>query len=65
VEDYQRLKERQDPSAATWVSAWLAYEKRIQDAPEWAFNPGTLRSLIVSMFVLLGTVLARVIAERF
>jgi len=64
-EDYLRLKEHTDVNLANWVSAWLAYEKRIQDVPEWAFNPGTVRSLIASMFVPIGTVLARIVAERF
>jgi hypothetical protein len=64
-EDYVRLKEHTDVNLANWVSAWLAYEKRIQDVPEWAFNPGTIRSLIASTLVPIGTVLARVLAERF
>jgi hypothetical protein len=63
-EDYRQLKERKDATVANWVSAWLAYEKRIQDAHEWAFNPETIRNLIASMFVPIGTVLARIIAER-
>ena len=64
-EDYRQLKESKDADLAKWVGAWLAYEKRIQDAPEWAFNPGTIRSLIASMLVPIGTVVARIVAERF
>jgi hypothetical protein len=64
-EDYLRLKEHADVNLASWVSAWLAYEKRIQDVPEWAFNPVTIRSPSASILVPIGTVLARIVAERF
>jgi hypothetical protein len=64
-EDYRRLKERTDPNLANWVTAWLAYEKRIQEAPEWPFNPETLRNLVAAMLMPIGTFAARIIAERF
>ncbi|MBI3742615.1 MAG: hypothetical protein HY257_12785 [Chloroflexi bacterium] len=69
ADDYRRLKERHAAGDhdvdAKHVSAWLAYEKRILDAPEWAFNPQTIRNLAVSMFVPIGTAIGRVLAERF
>ncbi len=46
------------------VSAWLAYEKRILDAPDWAFNPQTIRNLAAAMFLPIGTAIGRLLAER-
>ena len=64
-EDYRLLKEHKDPTLAHWVTAWLAYEKRLQETPEWPFNPATIRNLIAAMLMPIGTLAARIIAERF
>jgi hypothetical protein len=64
-EDYRQLKEHKDSNLANWVTAWLAYEKRLLEAPEWPFNPETIRNLVAAMLVPIGTLAARVLAERF
>jgi hypothetical protein len=65
ADGYRTLKERADPDVSSCVAAWLAYEKRIREAPEWPFNPETIRSLFAAMLMPLGTLLARIVMERF
>jgi hypothetical protein len=43
-----RFQEAQEQEATSEVHAWLAYEKRIQDAPEWPYTTDIMRSLLVS-----------------
>ncbi len=67
-QDYRALKTRDaanDAAPLHQVNAWLAYEKRIQDAPEWALNTQTVRNLAASTLMPVGTVVARFFAERF
>jgi hypothetical protein len=45
------------------ITAWLAYEKRIEEAPEWPYTTDTLRNLIVSTLIPIGAWVAQVIVE--
>jgi hypothetical protein len=45
------------------ITAWLAYEKRIEEAPEWPYTTDTLRNLVVSTLIPIGAWVAQVIVE--
>jgi hypothetical protein len=67
---YQELKERaaqghlQDMEALSdSITAWLAYEKRIKEAPEWPYTTDTLRNLVVSTLVPIVAWAAQVVVE--
>ena len=42
---FQKLLEQ---GTAAQVQTWLAYEKRIQEAPEWPFTAAIIRNLLIS-----------------
>jgi hypothetical protein len=42
------FQELQEQGTAGQVQTWLAYEKRIQDAPEWPFTAAIIRNLLIS-----------------
>ena len=45
------------------ITAWLAYERRIEDAPGWPYTANTLRNLLVSTLLPVGARAARIILE--
>jgi len=42
------------------ITAWLNYERRIREVPEWPFNAGILRRLIVSTLAPIAVFLVKV-----
>jgi hypothetical protein len=42
------FQELQEQGTTDQVQTWLAYEKRIQDAPEWPFTAAIIRNLLIS-----------------
>ncbi|MSP13866.1 MAG: hypothetical protein EXR62_13035 [Chloroflexi bacterium] len=46
------------------VSAWLSYEKRIQEAPEWPYTADTLRRLILSTLLPLAAWVGNILIDR-
>jgi hypothetical protein len=67
---YKEWKERnaegklQDMEALSYaITAGLAYEKRIEEAPEWPYTTGTLRNLIVSTLLPVAAWLAQMVVE--
>lgn len=47
------------------INALVAFEKRLLDARTWPYNVSMLRTLFVSVFIPLGSILARVGVEIF
>ena len=45
------------------VGAWLAYREVIEQAPEWPYTTGTLRSLLVSTLLPVAAWLAQLLVE--
>ena len=37
------------------ITAWLAYEKRIEAAPDWPYTTETLRNLVASVLIPIAT----------
>lgn len=67
---YRELKERaaegrlQDMEALSdSITAWLSYEKRIEEAPEWPYTTDTLRNLLVSTLLPVVAWASQVIVE--
>lgn len=67
---YRELKARaaegqlQDMEALSdSIAAWLAYEKRIQEAPEWPYTTDTLRNLLMSTLIPVIAWASQVIVE--
>jgi hypothetical protein len=44
------------------ITAWLTYERRIKEAPEWPFNAGIVRKLVVSALAPVAVFLIKVIS---
>ncbi len=44
------------------VTAWLTYERRVKEAPEWPFNAGIIRKLVVSTLAPVAVFLIKVIS---
>jgi hypothetical protein len=63
AEAYQALKEQEEVRADR-VTAWLAYESRIERVPEWPFDLNTIRDLFVSALVPGVTFIARLLIDR-
>lgn len=58
----QRLQvDDANESVAASVTAWIAYERRIAEAPSWPFDTAMLRRLAISIAVPGAAVLARVL----
>ncbi len=67
---YQELKERTArgelegmESFSDAITAWLAYQKVIEDAPEWPYTTDLLRNLVVSTFVPILAWAAQILVE--
>jgi hypothetical protein len=45
------------------ITDWLAYEKRVEQAPEWPYSAHTLRNLLMSTLVPVVAWVAHVIVE--
>lgn len=67
---YQELKERaaqgrlQDMNALSdSITAWLAYEKRIEEAPEWPYTTDTIRNLVMSTLVPIAAWAVQIVVE--
>jgi hypothetical protein len=62
----RRLEVNQDPdSLPTEINALIAYEQRLLAARTWPYNTTMLRTLFFSVFIPLGSVLARLLVEVF
>ncbi|MFC1946429.1 hypothetical protein ACFLXY_00765 [Chloroflexota bacterium] len=44
------------------ITAWLNYERRIKEVPEWPFNAGIIRRLIVSTFTPIAVFVIKVLS---
>ena len=42
------FQELQEQGTAGQVQTWLAFEKRIQETPEWPFTAAIIRNLLIS-----------------
>ncbi|MFQ5341536.1 MAG: hypothetical protein ACE5F6_08305 [Anaerolineae bacterium] len=67
---YQELKERTDKAQlqdmeafSDAINAWLAYQKVIEDAPEWPYTTDMLRNLVASTLLPLAAWAAQMIVE--
>jgi len=49
---------------AAEIGALMAYERRLESARTWPYNTAMLRTLTLSVFVPLATIVARNVAER-
>jgi hypothetical protein len=47
------------------IAALASYEKALQDAATWPYNPATLRTLVVSVLIPTATLLARRVFEVY
>jgi hypothetical protein len=47
---------------SSYMTAWLAYERRVKEAPEWPFNAGIIRKLFVSILAPLAVFFIKVIS---
>jgi hypothetical protein len=45
------------------IANWLAYEKRVEQAPEWPYSANTLRNLLMSTLVPVAAWVAQVVVE--
>ena len=45
------------------ITAWLAYEKRLEDAPEWPYTSDTVRNLLMSTLLPLAAWGAQILVE--
>lgn len=63
ADEYQTLKNQQAANSDA-ITAWLAYEARIERVPEWLFNTETIRDLGVSVLVPSATFFIRLLIGR-
>jgi len=70
AETFQELEERavaaqlQDMEALSdSITAWLAYEKRIEEAPEWPYTTNIIRNLLLSTLLPIVAWAAQIIVE--
>ena len=70
AETFQELEERaaaaqlQDMEALSdSITAWLAYEKRIEEAPEWPYTTDIIRNLLLSTLLPIVAWAAQIIVE--
>lgn len=55
------FQEAQEQEATGQVHAWLAYEKRIQEAPEWPYTTDIMRNLLVSTLLPMAVFIIRML----
>ena len=55
------FQEAQEQEATGQVHAWLAYEKRIQEAPEWPYTTDIMRNLLVSTLLPMAVFMIRML----
>lgn len=62
----ERMQKGEPSGNLPWeVNALVAYEKELQDASTWPYNPAILRTLVVSVLVPTVTLLARRLFEVY
>lgn len=62
----QRLDQNQDPgSLSAQINALVAFEQRLLATRTWPYNTTMLRTLFFSVFIPLGSVVARLLIEVF